>query len=201
MGILDSIFKAANATKELTKVWVGGQTADNILDATPVLDEQRDLQASTSNHLIAGLAEHNQRILYGVSPLAIPFELPQVFAGLSDQEPFLCGWIAQKRIGLLRSATLIGISAQYNSTLVAGTILIRPRINGINTALQAQISSAGDPEFTRIYQLVEQSDPLDVVDAAAFDQIDIRVDADAINPNSQRLNGFLWFNVGEIESL
>lgn len=200
MSIIESIFKAANTSKALTKVWIGGQTADNLKDATPVLDVERDVNSDTINHLISGNAETAQRIRYGAAPLVIPFEIAFVPASLSNQDALPFGWTGQKTIGLFKKATLVGIYAQTVDPLSAGTITIRPQINGVNTALQAAISSGGDNQRTRVYQLVEQADPLDLY-TAPMDQIGLQVDADVIVPNSRRFNGLLFWNVGEEEEI
>jgi hypothetical protein len=203
MSVLDSIFKAANDQLAKTKVWLGGQTADNYLDATPVRDPERDLPAYVTNHKVAGLGECAQRIRYGVGPLIIPFELDVVAPSTISQEPLILGSANQKNIGIYKSATLVGIWMQYSAVLTAGAITLRPQISGADTALQAQLAAGGDPQYTRRYQLTEQADSggLDNVDATVPDIVRVLVNTDAIVPANLRLNGYLCFNVGEEEQV
>jgi hypothetical protein len=202
MGITTSILRVANSTLALTKTYIGGQTADNYLDATPVRDLERDIPAEVFNRKLSGVAEVAQRVRPGVSALAIPFEKASVLSGTIGQQAELFGWVAQKETLIYKDATLIGITAQYSAPLTAGQATIRTQIGGSDVALQAVLSAGANPQFIRAFQLTEQADPADLVDASAYEQIAVYIDTDgAFAPVVGRVNGCLWFNVGEEEEI
>jgi hypothetical protein len=185
------------------KSYLGGVTADNYKDSTPIRDLERDISSETFNRAaIAAVAECARRARPGTSALAIPFEIATVLGNTTDQPTLICGWVAQTNMQLFKDATLVGVTAQYGDPITAGQLTVRPRIAGVDCALQATLSSGGDIQFTRSYQVTEQALASDKSDASANDVIDVLVDTDAtFAPTVRRLNGHLWFNIGEEEEI
>jgi hypothetical protein len=111
----------------------------------------------------------------------------------------LCGTTDKTKQRLFKDGTLVGITAEYESAIVGGTLTVQPQIDTANTALSLELNSTY--QIRRTYQTPVEAGAADIADAGDYDEIEVDITSASLNPSGDDVHGLLWFSVGEEEDV
>lgn len=195
MSVSTSILDDAGATEALVKAYLGGDEHEN---AEPIHDDARNIDADDWNKIVAGLSELAKRLRPG-NIVAIDFELSSTPGSTTTAVPLcgsaLTGWLAFK------DATLVGLTARFETALTGGQATIQPEIGGVDSALSLVIASTD--QAGRAYQLPGAADAADQIDASALEllEVDVTTDGSFACSGSSKLHVTAFVSIGEEEDI
>ncbi len=198
MTITDTILVDAGTSEGAIKGYLGGDNHENL---EPVHDDEHDFDAVDFNKMVKGMAEVVKRIRPG-NLFPVAFELASVLGNTPNQPAQISGWVLQQTMLMFKDATLIGITAHYSSPVTNGTLTVEPQLAGADSVLQA-VLSVTNPSNIRAHQLPATAATAgDEIDASAYETVGVYITTDAtFAPTVGRINGHLWFSIGEEEDI
>ena len=161
MSVTESIFDAARNTETLIRSWLGG---DEKINATPVHDETKNIDADEWNNLVAGVSEVAFRLRKG-NIHVVKFYIANATAGLTNQELQIFGPDASRLTERqLFDASVVGIVAECENAITANDATVVPYLNGVASSnLEVVLDSSN--QYARDYQLpnLEGVDALETI--------------------------------------
>jgi hypothetical protein len=193
MSITTDTLKDGGTNEADLLTYLGG---DDHINEESIHDPLEDIDAVKINKYAKTLAELSNRARPG-NLVYVSFELATTPGSATTPIPrlgsALTKWFAH------RDGTLVGITAQFETALTAGTATIEPKIDGTSTAFTLVLSGV---QAGRAQQIPGNADATDKFDASALEALEVDVTtASATWAGADKLLVELAVSIGEEEDL
>jgi len=167
MAITDNILATYGPDEATYKSNLGG---DDHVNEEAIYSATEDIDAAKFNKHAKALAELLARLRHG-NLLTIPFELSSTPGTATTAVPRMgstaTGWLAHV------DGTVVGITAQFDSALSAGSAVVTPKVGGVDCALTLTLGAGVSSGRAR--QLPSSADATDGIDASELETLAVDV--------------------------